>query len=172
MNLFLRKYVLWSISQEHWWNKDQVVKWHQFDFLNFLGPVAVLVDLGSLFRMVWEGWVAVSPEFHQAVTPVPSTLLAIVIPGLFHLSYGRNVPLHEKRSSFLMACHGSSPVLSLGCQRYGHAFPRTQPPSHSSMKNVDIYYAGSLTLLYPGYLEEVSVLSFSLKVYLPMQSGL
>ncbi len=58
-----------------------------------------------------------------------------------------------------MACHGSSPVLSQG---YGHAFPRMQPPSHSSMKNV-IYYAGSLTLLYPGYLEEVSALYFSLK---------
>lgn len=40
------------------------------------------------------------------------------------------------------------------------------------MKNVDIYFAGSLTLLYPGYLEEASVLSFSLKIYLLMQSGL
>lgn len=91
--------------------------------------------------------------------PSLSTLSAIVIPGLFQLSYGRNVPLHEKRSSLLMACLGSSPVFSQACQDM-KMLSHTQP-SHSSMNNVDIYYAGSLTLLYPNYLEEVSMLLWS-----------
>lgn len=87
------------------------------------------------------------------------TLSAIVIPGLFQLSYGRNVPLHEKRSSLLMACLGSSPVFSQACQDI-KMLSHTQP-SHSSMNNVVIYYAGSLTLLYPNYLEEISMLLWS-----------
>lgn len=111
----------------------------------------------SLLRNLWDGWVAVSPKFHQAVTPPLSTLSAIVIPGLFQLSYGRNVPLHEKRSSLFMAYLGSYPVFSQACQDM-EMLSHTQQPSHSSMNNVDIYYAGSLTLFYPNYLEEVSML--------------
>lgn len=94
--------------------------------------------------MVSEGWVAVSPKFQQAVNPRPVRVPAIVIPGLFQLSYGRNAPLHEKGSLLLMAGHHSSPVLSQGCQdmdMLSHA-----AATHSSMKNVDIYYAGSLSI--------------------------
>ena len=137
-------------------NKGEVVKWCQFDLLNLPDPVGVSVDLGSPFRMVWEGWVAVSPKFHQAVTPVPSTLPAIVIPGLFQLSYGRNVPLHEKRSSLLMACRGSSPVLSQGCQDMdvlSHAC--SHPPIHQWGMLIFIMRRAFLD-----YLEEVSVLVF------------
>lgn len=104
------------------WNVD--IKWSMGQlsapFLNYYllvrGNLKGTTNITNKFKMVWEGWVAVSPKFHQAVTPVLSTLLAIVIPGLFHLSYGWNVLLHEKRSSLLMACHGSSSVLSQGCQ--------------------------------------------------------
>lgn len=109
-------------------NKMEVVKWHQYDLL---GQVAVLVDLASLFRMVWEGWVTVSLKFHQAVTPHPFHTGCYSYPRLFPLSYGRNVPLHEKRSLLLTACHGSSPVLSQDCQdmdMLSHAC--NHPPVH------------------------------------------
>lgn len=109
----------------------------------------------------------VSPlRLHHAVTPpVPSTLLAIVISGLFLLSYGRNVPLYERRSPLLTTCHGSSLVLSQRCQDMdvlSHA--RSLRPIHQRRMMIFIMQGA---LVFSGYLEEESVLYFALKLFLP-----
>lgn len=57
-------------------------------------------------------WVSVSSNSTTLWPPVPSMLLAIVIPGLFLLSNGKNVLLHERRSPLPTTCFGSSLVLS------------------------------------------------------------
>lgn len=149
---------LFSLLSLAWKNNVKVAKLRHFDILNLLGPVAVL-------KMVWKGWVAVSLKFHQAVTPVPSTLPAIVIPGLFQLSYGRNVPLHEKRSLILMACHGSSPVLSQGCQDMGmlsHA--RSRPPFHHYLRQ------GGYVFSHPCLIHEVIVVLYVDFIKLPSET--
>lgn len=93
------------------WNKDHVAEWHHW--LSETCLTLVSVDLGGLFSIVWAGWGAVSTLNSTKLWPC-SLLPAIVIPGLVHLSYGRNVAVHEKRSTALMILRGFSPVLSQG----------------------------------------------------------
>lgn len=55
--------------------------------------------------------------------------IVILLPGHFQLSYGRNAPLHGKRSSLLLLLlpaldrHGSSRVFSQGHSDMGLLFP-------------------------------------------------